>query len=105
MWQAGDGAQQIGVQQARGFGGEEALVNLRSQTHSPGAPCPPQPSSKPPGAHSQAGTSSRKSAFCMRSRLRSCRTMWLFQPAAGAPVLQGPAMAALSRQPRGHPRP
>lgn len=50
-----------------------------------------------PRAHSQAGTSSRKSAFCVRSRCRSCRTMWLFQRAAGAPGPQGPAMAAPSR--------
>lgn len=64
-------------------------------------------SSKPiipelPGTHSQAGTSSRKSAFCVRSRCRSCRTMWPFQTAAGAQGSQGapgPAMAAHSSSP------
>lgn len=48
--------------------------------------------------HSQAGTSSRKRAFCVRSRCRSCRTMWRFQRAAGTPGSLGslgPAMAAL----------
>lgn len=77
----------------------------RNQTHSPGAPSPPQPSSEPPGAHSQACTSSRKSAFCVRSRCRSCRKMWRFQRAAGNPVPQGPAMAARSRLPHAHPGP
>lgn len=65
-----------------------------------GASSPQRPTSlSPPAAHSQAGTSSRKSAFCVRSRCRSCRTMWRFQTAAGAqgaPGEPGPAMAAQS---------
>lgn len=55
--------------------------------------------------HSQAGTSSRKRAFCVRSRCRSCRTMWRFQRAAGTPGSLGPAMAALSRLHRALPPP
>lgn len=54
---------------------------------------------EPPRTHSQAGTSSKKSAFCVRSRCRSCRRMWRFQAATGAQGSQGapgPAMAAES---------
>lgn len=68
-----------------------------SQTLSPR----PRRSSGPPGhQHSQAGTSSRKRAFCVRSRSRSCRTMWRFQQTTGAPGSLGPAMAARCRPPR-----
>lgn len=58
-------------------------------------PLPPLPSCRAPVAHSQAGTSSTKSVFCVRSRCRSCRTMWRFQRATGTPGAPGPAIAAL----------
>lgn len=102
------GRNRQGIQQAQGLGGEKALVHLgpsrRSQTNlpSPRAPSPARPSPKPPGAHSQAGTSSRKSAFCVRSRCRSCRTMWRFQRAARPAGAPRPAMAALSCLLRAH---
>lgn len=79
----------------------ESQVKRRDKPSAPaGSPTSSKPViPEPQGTHSQAGTSSRKSAFCVRSRCRSCRTMWRFQTAAGAQGSQGaagPAMAAES---------
>lgn len=76
----------------------------QSPVPAPGSPFPPLPSCTAPAAHSQAGTSSRKRAFCARSRCRSCRTMWRFQRAFGTPRGPDPAIAAVPPAPRASPK-
>lgn len=98
-------AQGTDPREQEGAGVPEAQSSKTNPRPVQGAP-PPKASPKP-HTHSHAGTSSWKRAFCVRSRCRSCRTMWRFQRAAGAPGTlgpSGPAIAAASRPHRARSR-